>query len=330
MGLEDTGFIVIGRNEAGNLGDALAALPDEAAAVLYVDSGSADDSVQIATGMRYPVHALDDQQPFSAARARKEGVAWLLERHPEIRFIQFVDGDCLLCPEWVPAALDVLREEPAVGVICGVLSERYPDASWYNRFNAARWRALPLGDIAGSGGIFLARVEAYRAAGGFRAELLTGEEMDFCNRVRDAGYRVRRIPVAMAEHDSELLRFRDWWDRAVWGGRGDALQLELLGNRSDEEQRREFRSVMIWALLMPGLLLAGAALSFWDLRFLAMTGLALVGYAVLAARILWGQLRNGERWGDALLYSLLAVFRKLPYALGYLGQRRNGGIGAAI
>ena len=323
MSTKQVGFIVIGRNEGRNLGDALQSLPADASAVLYVDSGSTDDSVAVAIEKRISVHQLDPSAPFSAARARKEGVARLLDAHPEVDFIQFLDGDCVLEPGWVEDAVGFLRRESGIGVVCGLLVERCPEASVFNRFNAARWRVMPVGEINGSGGIFMASVDAYRTAGGFRSELLTGEEMDFCNRLRGAGYRVVRIPVAMATHDSELLSFRDWWARAVWGGRGDALQFEVLGRLADRDQRREIRSVWIWAVVMPVLLVSGAVLSIWDGRFLLLCAAVLAGYAVVAARILRAQLRQGERWADAGIYSLLAVFRKLPYALGFLSYRRK-------
>ncbi|NGP53697.1 glycosyltransferase [Thioalkalivibrio sp. XN8] len=323
MATEQLGFVVIGRNEGPNLVDALKSLPADVEAVVYVDSGSTDDSIEIATSTAVMVHELDPSEPFSAARARKEGVEKLLERHPELQMIQFLDGDCVLEPGWIQAAADFLGDNPSVGVVCGMLRERYPEASIYNRFNASRWRSLPLGDIAGSGGIFLARREAYESAGGFRSELLTGEELDFCNRVREAGYRIARIPVPMADHDSQLLHFSEWWSRAVWGGRGDALQLDVLGEASCARLRREVRSVVTWVLVVPSVVLAGAILSLCDARFLLVVAMALAAYAVLAARIMAGQVRRGDGWGEAFNYSMLAVLRKLPYSLGFLEERRR-------
>ncbi|NHA15354.1 glycosyltransferase family 2 protein [Thioalkalivibrio sp. XN279] len=315
------GIVVIGQNEADNLTDALGSLPAQATVVVYVDSGSTDDSVRIASGLGVHVLELDRSVPFSAARARREGVETLLAEFEAVRYIQFLDGDCSLEQVWIQAAVAFLDSNPDVGIVCGLLKERYPERSVYNRFNAARWRSVQTGDVSASGGIFLARLQAYQDAGGFRAELLTGEEADLCARVRQAGYRIVRLPIAMADHDSGLVGFRDWWTRAVWGGRGDAIQVDVLANTLSNQQCKEIRSVFVWVAVVPTVALAGAILATWDTRFLWLSGLAAVGSVTLVARIIRAQLRGGERLVDAIVYAVYAVLRKLPYALGYFRER---------
>jgi len=63
-------------------------------AIIYVDSGSADGSVALASSLGLSVVQLDMRMPFTAARARNEGYRRLRELHPELEYVFFVDGDC--------------------------------------------------------------------------------------------------------------------------------------------------------------------------------------------------------------------------------------------
>src|SRR5262245_56357676 len=118
--LADIGCVVIGRNEAPRLRRCLGAVLRDCGRVLYVDSGSTDASVAIARAAGVPVLELDPATPFSAARARNEGLARLLQTAGSAPpFVQFVDGDCWLEPGWLHAAAAALRCNPRLAVVSG-------------------------------------------------------------------------------------------------------------------------------------------------------------------------------------------------------------------
>ena len=77
------GVVAIGRNEGDRLRVCLASVIGEAAATVYVDSGSADGSADMARGLGAVVVDLDMRQPFTAARARNA----LTNRRQDARFI---------------------------------------------------------------------------------------------------------------------------------------------------------------------------------------------------------------------------------------------------
>ena len=83
--------VVIGRNEGARLVASLASLGG-VGRVVYVDSGSTDNSLQAARVHGAQVVALDMSRPFTAARARNAGTAALDDPAPA--FVQFLDGDC--------------------------------------------------------------------------------------------------------------------------------------------------------------------------------------------------------------------------------------------
>src|SRR5271154_5064230 len=91
---QNVAIVAIGRNEGERLKSCLRSVANRARTVVYVDSGSVDGSPQYAASMNCHVVELDPSQPFSAARARNEGFACLMEHAPDVPFVQFVDGDC--------------------------------------------------------------------------------------------------------------------------------------------------------------------------------------------------------------------------------------------
>jgi glycosyltransferase involved in cell wall biosynthesis len=78
-----------------------------AAAVIYVDSNSTDDSVRAARALGADVIELDLSIPFTAARARNAGFARLLTIIPDLAYVQFLDGDCELALRSVPILINL-------------------------------------------------------------------------------------------------------------------------------------------------------------------------------------------------------------------------------
>jgi glycosyltransferase involved in cell wall biosynthesis len=102
------GAVLIGRNEGARLLRCLASVTGKAVRVVYVDSGSTDGSVAAAAAAGAEVVVLDMAQPFTAARARNAGIE-RLRTGPQLDYIQFVDGDCELQPNWIDTALAFLN-----------------------------------------------------------------------------------------------------------------------------------------------------------------------------------------------------------------------------
>lgn len=93
------GLVAIGRNEGERLQRCLLSVP-QGIPVVYVDSASTDGSVAFAKSTNANVVELDMTLPFTAARARNEGLERLQRDHTGISYVQFVDGDCEMEPDW--------------------------------------------------------------------------------------------------------------------------------------------------------------------------------------------------------------------------------------
>ena len=150
-------IVVIGRNEGDRLQLCLRSVLKTGAAVVYVDSGSVDGSPERAASMGIPVVHLDASRPFSAARGRNEGFAWVAERSRAATFVQFLDGDCEMAEDWLAAGLAALIQREDVAIVCGHVHEQFPRATVYNRLCELEWDTKP-GEIRSSeGGSWCAR-----------------------------------------------------------------------------------------------------------------------------------------------------------------------------
>ena len=252
---EATAVVVIGRDEGARLelaiesarGQRLAS--GEPARVVYVDSGSQDASVERARSLGAEVVELDASRPFSAARARNEGLDRLLrDARPE--FVQFVDGDCELSPDWIATAMKAMKEHPQAAIVCGSLSEKRAFDSLHGRICALEWDA-PVGRVSACGGIFLARVEALRLVGGFDAGMFAGEEPELCLRLRALGFEIHRLAAPMAAHDAGTGNLATWWRRGVRGGRAMVLAFSRHGWGPERYKARAILSVLLWTLVLP-------------------------------------------------------------------------------
>ena len=124
--------VAIGRNEGDRLKTCLASLQRISDAIVYVDSGSRDDSVAFARTIGVDVLELDMTVPFTAARARNAGWRRVRERHPDSDFVMFIDGDCELIDGFIAAGVTELRHDAELAAEAAHSSERTaaPIACW--------------------------------------------------------------------------------------------------------------------------------------------------------------------------------------------------------
>lgn len=214
--------VVVTYNEADRIGrclDSVFELCDGVSfEVILVDSNSADDTVDVAC--EYPITVLripsDDLSTPSAGRYVGANLA-------DGEFVLFVDGDMHVTDGWLPRACDLLRERPDVAAVDGHLNEN-PDHDEIVTVGAVR-------------GVALYDARKLRAVGGFDPFLRSLEDIDLGFRLGEAGYRLCRLPVVVAEHPvasgptEPLRRLRNGYVT----GAGQAIR------RSTESPRRLVR-----------------------------------------------------------------------------------------
>jgi GT2 family glycosyltransferase len=315
-GLARVGVVVIGRNEGERLRRCLRSLDPGSRPTVYVDSGSTDGSPEVATSLGAEVVPLDLSIPFTAARARNAGLDRLLKNAPEVELVQFVDGDCEVDPGWLPAAVAALDAQTDAVVVCGRRREKHPDASVYNRLCDLEWDT-PVGEALACGGDALIRVSALKSGGGYRDNLIAGEEPELCVRMRGSGGRVLRLPAEMTLHDAAMSTFRQWWSRNVRAGHAFAEVSHLHARSPYGIWKREARSNWVWGLIVPLVAIVPAPFT-WGISLVL-----LAGYPILYHKIRRARRRRGDEPRTARLYARYCILSKFPQAGGQLRFWRN-------
>jgi GT2 family glycosyltransferase len=315
----EVGAVIIGRNEGERLIRSLDSVLSQVAVAVYVDSGSTDDSVAMAQARGVEVVCLNLDQPFTAARARNEGFARLLGVREEVRFVQFIDGDCELREGWIEAAQEQLELRPEVVVVCGRRRERFPEASVYNALCDVEWDGNP-GEVDSSGGDALMRCDAFQAVNGFHARLIAGEEPDLCYRLRRAGGRILRIGHEMTWHDAAMTRVGQWWNRTRRAGHAYAENYWDHRNERAGFRKADVRRILFWGGGVPFVILG---LSIWQ----PWSALGLLVFPLQAWRISRKLDPMPAQRGLALRYGWSCVLGKFPELLGVLQYHTNRAAG---
>ncbi len=311
--LMQVGLVTIGRNEGARLEACLEAIRTlyPQMRVVYVDSGSTDNSVTFAQSLGVEVVALSSDRPFNMARARNAGFARLLMLQPDLRYVQFLDGDCVIQAGWLESALAAFSQSPDIGIVSGLRRERYPDASIYNAILDRDWNG-PIGNTLAVTGDMCVRQELFQALGGFFETLIAGEDEDFCLRTRRAGKKVWRLNSLMSLHNAEIMRLSQWYRRSRRTGHVYANIYHWYGRGPERYYQRQVRSAVLWGAVVP--LCFVLALVWQPIVAMLIGG----GYLLYFCRMLWRRYKQTHNMQLALAYAWLIASGKFPEFLGML------------
>ena len=305
--------VVIGLNEQDRLEASLEAIfacrpKGYELEVFYVDSGSTDRSVEIASAVPGVEVLHLSGNCRSAAIARNVGL-----RRAQGEFVQLIDGDSVVQPGWMDTALAILNEAPDVACVFGQCVEMYPEQSVYMRVCGLDWY-IPSGDRRFCGGNSVWRMSVIAAHGYFDEDIRVGEEPELCYRVRHSGSRILCVDAPMVTHDLGMRRFGQYWSRGVDSGRAHATIAARFWRNSEKlwlrEVMRNFAEPISWlAMLLLGSLLFGGLVGATSL---------LAWWLVRAIQIARTVRTRKLRSIDAVMYGLHCQFVRLPVAVGQL------------
>jgi GT2 family glycosyltransferase len=299
VGVSSVSFVIPVRNDARRLDVCLTSIRRNESGlgrieIVVVDNGSEDDSAEVAA--RHGAHVLS----FPGARVsmlRNEGVA-----RTGGAAIAFVDADHAIVSGWVSAALARL-EQTNVGAV-GAPYHAPPNGTWvqrvYDLFRVHGDRPVEASWL-GSGNLVVRR-EAFEAVGGFDGNLEACEDVDFCCRLRRAGFRIVNDPALVSVHFGDPETLRGLFNSELWRAR-DNLRVTLRSERSWQS----FVSLAIPFANLTALVvvLVGAIVSSW---LAAMAGVtAVIVLAVLRAALMVRGRRltlrlAAQAWTVALVY----------------------------
>lgn len=245
------GIVVIGRNEGARLEACLRSLIPSGSPIIYADSASTDGSPDLAARFGARVVALDPSRPMNAARGRKEGTDALISLHPAAEYVFYIDGDCVLEPDFLAQAVAFLDSHPRAAAVCGQRFEAHPHASFYNRLSDEEWNT-PVGPAEACGGDSLMRIEAVQGAGGFDPDLMASEEPELSARMRAKGWEIWRIDARMTQHDAAIFSFGAYWRRNLRGGVGYYQAWRKTARLGHPINGTTLKRALLWAGIVPG------------------------------------------------------------------------------
>ncbi len=194
--------VLIGLNESKHLKESIICIKkalkkiDNDGEIIFVDSGSNDNSVEIALKEGITVIEIRAPRP-NASICRNIGA-----KYARGKYINFIDADIYMDEDWLFEARKLLLELPEVSMVCGQLNEKDGDNNLIKYF--ASWTERKIGYLEypiGGGGII--KKEDFLKISGYNINLLRGQETEFGYRLRMAGYKIYGIPQIMGVHHLE-------------------------------------------------------------------------------------------------------------------------------
>ncbi|KZS61702.1 mycofactocin biosynthesis glycosyltransferase MftF [Mycobacterium ostraviense] len=198
--------------------------------VIVVDDGSACPvELEDFPGARCDIEVLHHPRSKGPAAARNTGLAACATD-----FVAFLDSDVAPRRGWLEALLGHFCD-PTVALVAPRIVGMAQSENLVARYEAVR-SSLDLGlreapvlphspvSYVPSAAI-VCRAAALRGVGGFDETLHSGEDVDLCWRLIEAGARLRYEPIALVAHDHRT-QLRDWIARKAFYG-GSAAPLSV-------------------------------------------------------------------------------------------------------
>jgi len=198
--------------------------------IVIVDDGSAIPVLESdLTAVHCDVRVLRHNRSKGPAAARNAGM-----RACDTDLVAFLDSDVVPRRGWLEALLGHFCD-PAVALVAPRIVALHPSDSVVARYEAVRSSldlglreapVVPYGTVSYvPSAAIICRRRSLIEVGGFDEALESGEDVDLCWRLIEAGARLRYEPIAMVAHDHRT-ELRKWFARKSFYG-GSAAPLAI-------------------------------------------------------------------------------------------------------
>jgi len=305
--LPSVSIVVVGKNEEKNLGKCFRSIfaidyPSDKLEVVYVDTGSSDRSIDVAS--KFNVKVAEEHSDFpTPGLARNRGI-----REAKNDVIHFVDGDMTVTKTYLKKAVSVLGKNNIACVI-GRVREKNRDRNFLSKILSYPWRIRKVGfvDAPGAGGTFIKN--ALQEVGGYNPNILKGQETELGTRMRQRGYNIYMIDSSMGVHDycfSNLLGFMTHL-YVIGKSYGRVLMLQPMESYSDLTVRA--RSLLIQGVFF--LILALVA-------FFAVNPILIVAFPLFIAIHVsvkyWNVYYTRRDWSALLYYLFMHLGKPIVFS----------------
>lgn len=215
--LPSVSIVVVGRDEASNLDSCFSAIrnlnyPQEKIELLYVDSQSKDNSIEIARNYTNKIFQETSKWP-TAGQAFNKGI--IESSHS---FIHITAGDIQLHPEYLRRAIEILINKEDIHCVTGYFTEK-TKTRWNKILAYRREDDIEADDhyvLAPNGGTF--KKNALLTVNGYDERIKKGQETELGIRFKRAGFKIWYLHIPQGVHDFELNNIFDMIKRSYDDG----------------------------------------------------------------------------------------------------------------
>lgn len=194
--------------------------------IVVVDNYSQDDTVEQMRHLYPEVHLITLDENIGAARASNHGFDYVLKQGAEL--VLRLDSDTVVDKAFTLPLLKAVEENPQAGVLSPkIYYFNPPDEIWFAGISQHKWH---FGGIKGHrhkkdaldnsrlretdytwGAAMLIKREVLHETGGFDPDFfIYYEEVDFCLRVKELGYKLLFVPDSFVWHKVGSSASNDW------------------------------------------------------------------------------------------------------------------------
>ncbi|MCL4492461.1 MAG: glycosyltransferase [Nitrospirae bacterium] len=238
--LIDISIIIPTFNSARSVRDCLEAIrdntyPEERVEIVIVDNGSKDETLSIAGEFTRHIHV---DRKASVSRLRNIGVS---RARGEI--IGFVDSDCIISTGWIKRSVETGKENRVNFGLAGFPYSLPDNPGWIE----LAWNSTILGREGKrkfiSAGNMVVRRDTFLKLGGFNESLITGEDYELCQRIREKGLAIIFDEGLKSKHLGNPKTLYQLFKKEVWYGKG------MAGTMRHEFFSKPFFLAVIYLLL---------------------------------------------------------------------------------
>ena len=227
--------------------------------IIVVDNGSTDRTASLAEQIEN-VKVLKLGNRHRISEARNAGAV-----EAKGALLAFIDADVLVTKAWVDNLHRRFAQLAQSDTVTGAQYRISENPGWIERywFKAMEERRP---NYINGGNVVIGK-KLFIRVGGFCADLVTAEDVEFCKRARKKGAIVDPDPMFAVHHEGYPKNLRSFFKRELWTGRGDFSSL-----RTFVESKTALTAVIVTLLLAAsvGFLLFGQWLTSLSLAMIVI------------------------------------------------------------
>lgn len=309
--------LIPARNEEKFIGRCIASVratgwTAERLEILVIDHQSTDDTAAVARKAGAQVISADRKKKIGAVRN-----VGLTKAKGD--FVAFVDADCTVPRTWLSSAISILVSDPRVGAVGGGSALAPADGTWVERCLASTRRTPSTRAAATTLATcsIVSRRELFSELGNFNEDVISGEDDDISNRIRERGLILIATSDCRVVHHGFARTLPQVIRKEIWHG----------------SNHLEVRSGLDLTLGLTLLFLATSCAVLICLGAFLLTQLPLFLHALIASLVI--QLappglfalkklkRSGWPWSLAAPMVIVGYAYFLGHAIGVLGNLRR-------